>query len=207
MDRPDEQVEQKAPGDTTNVYEELAVQNQRGAEKPITLTEDHFDKIGPKATDILKGAGVTEISITPGQNGVDKIHAKLDQPFEIEQDPKKADGVSKLIVGKDFTADMSKGKNGEITFDNIKGLKAETNLGIANVVKIQLSRDANGDTEITSVGRKGIFSRTKTRTVPGEVMDKAETIYDRMQELKKNPPSTNNKTGMLNMTPIFAGYA
>lgn len=188
-----------------NFYQQLAVENQAGATEKqpgetLTFDSKSFDKIGPKAKGILDNAGVTEIAITPNGNGTDKIEAKLKAPFEIAQDP-TVDGVKKLTVGKDFSADFHKGPNGELVLENIKGLKADTEkFGTANVVKITLSRDANGDTEIESVGKKGIFSRTRTRTGPAEVMDKAEAILNRLEDMKKDG---KNKMGALNLPSLI----
>jgi hypothetical protein len=179
--------QRQAAGD--DVYAQLAVENQAGARETaasekLTFNSDSFDQIGPKAKEMLEKAGVTEISITPGNNGVDKIEISLKDKLEIEQDPEK-DGCNKLIVGKKLSADFKKGDNGELILENIKGLQAETNLGTANVIRMKMSRDEDGNTEIESTGKKGIFARTKTRVKEGEIMDKAESVLNRLNELKE----------------------
>jgi hypothetical protein len=223
MARPDEIQEavsnNQQPND--NVWGQVAVENQTAeaapeqAETKLTFNADNFDKIGPKAAEVLKAAGVSEISITRGPNG-DHVDVKLDKALEIEQDPAK-DGCNKLVVGKNLSADITKGKDGELSFDNIKGLKAETNLGVANVTNISLKRNEDGKTEITSTGRKGIFSRTRTREKEGEIMDKAEAIFDRLGDMfdkqgggdaPATKKDTSNQTGYLDFSaPIYGTHA
>ena len=188
-----------------DVYAQLAVENQAGARETekLTFNADSFDKIGPQAKDILDKAGVTEISITPGNNGVDKIEISLKDKLEIEQDPEK-DGCNALIVGKKLSADFKKGENGELILENIKGLQADTNLGMANVIRIKMSRDEDGNTQIESTGKKGIFARTKTRVKDAEIMDKAEAVLNRLNELKEQK-SMPMKTGSLNLPALFVG--
>lgn len=185
-------------------YAQLAVENQTGktdnSNQTLTFDENSFDKIGPKAKEILTGAGVESISIGPGKNGVDRIEVKLKEGLELERDPEK-DGCNALLVGKNFSADFKKGANGELILENIKGLQADTNLGPANVVKIKLSRDENGDTQIESTGKRGIFSRTRTKTESGEVMEKAESILNRLDEMKQKQ-SGGVKMGYLTVPPL-----
>ena len=71
---------------------------------------------------------------------------------------------------------------------------------MANVIRIKMSRDGEGNTQIESVGKKGIFSRTRTKTAPGEIMDKAESVLNRLDEMKKN---TSNKVGSIDLPKLF----
>lgn len=204
MEKQGEVTEGGAAQQHEDVYVQLAIENQSGKTADnadsVTLDANSFDKIGPKAKEILTNAGVESISIAPGKDGACKIEANLKEPLEIPRDPEK-DGCNALIVGKKFSADFSQGANGELILENIKGLKADTNLGVANVVKIKMSRDAQGNTEIESVGRKGIFSRTRTKTESGEVMDKAESVLNKLDELKQKQ-SGGVKMGYLTVPPL-----
>lgn len=171
-----------------------------------TLKADEFEKIGPKAAEFLKQNGVTEISITPGKDGApDKIEATLDKPLSITQDP-EVDGCRKLKVGTHFSAEVSKKPDGTIVLDNIDGLKAETKVLLswkdADVKRIELHKNEEGETEITSTGKLGAFSRTKTRVKPGEIMEKAGTLFERLEKLKEQSP-TKDKMGYLQFSNVF----
>ncbi len=179
---------------------------QEGGQKKTTLKANEFEKIGPKAAEFLKQNGISEISITPGKNGApDKIEATLDKPLAIDQDP-AVDGCRKLKVDKHFSADVSRKPDGTIVFDNIEGLKAETKVLLswkdASVTHIELRKNENGDTEITSTGELGAFSRTKTRVKPAEIMEKAGTLFERLEKLKE-PSSTKDKMGYLQFSNVF----
>lgn len=153
---------------------------------PVELTEKDFDKIGPKAAEVLKDAGVTKLTLTPGENGVNHIKAELKKPLEIAQDP-AVDGCRKLKIGKEFSCDITQDGKGTFTLSNVKGLTAESQiLGAfrdATVSNISMKRNAKGESEVTSTGTWGIFSRDQTRTRPADVMDKAELLYGRFLKL------------------------
>lgn len=181
------------------------LQKQEGGQK-VTLKADAFEKIGPKAAEFLKQNGISEISITPGKNGApDKIEATLDKPLSIDQDP-AVDGCRKLKVDKHFSAEVSRKPDGTLVFDNIEGLKAETKVLLswkdANVTHIELRKNEKGDTEITSTGELGAFSRTKTRVKPAEVMDKADTLFQRLEKLMDKSPA-QDKMGYLQFSNVF----
>lgn len=174
--------------------------------KKTTLKADEFEKIGPKAAEFLKQNGVSEISITAGKDGApDKIEATLDKGLSIEQDP-EVDGCRKLKVGTHFSAEVSRKPDGTIVLDNIDGLKAETKVLLswkdANVKRIELHKNEEGETEITSTGKLGAFSRTKTRVKPAEIMEKAGTLFERLEKLK-DQSSTKDKMGYLQFSNVF----
>jgi hypothetical protein len=158
-----------------------------GPDGRIEITEKDFDKIGPKARQVLLDAGVTRLTITPGQ-GYDTYEAYLKKPLEIAQDP-NVDGTRKLRIDCHFRADVKKGADGTLMLDNIQGLTAESKILLrfreAKVEKIQLRATPDGKSEITSVGSWNGMSGTKTRVQPGEVFEKANILFERMQKLKE----------------------
>lgn len=163
---------------------------------PVELTDKDFDKIGPKAAQVLKDAGVTKLTLTPGADGVNHVKAELKKGIEIDQDP-AIDGCRKLKIGKEFSCDISKDANGKFVLSNIEGLTAESQiLGAfrdATVTKIAMERNAKGESEITSTGQWKVFSRDQTRTRPAEIMDKAELLFDRfLKLLEPNKPPANS---------------
>ncbi|MBS1955934.1 MAG: hypothetical protein JST89_17245 [Cyanobacteria bacterium SZAS-4] len=185
---------------------ETYVAMMQEGEKKTTLKANDFEKIGPKAAEFLKQNGISEISITPGKNGApDKIEATLDKPLSIDQDP-AVDGCRKLKVDKHFSAEVSKKPDGTIVFDNIEGLKAETKVLYswkdASVTHIELRKNEKGETEITSTGELGAFSRTRTRVKPAEIMEKAGTLFERLEKLK-DQNSTKDKMGYLQFSNVF----
>ncbi|MBX9567246.1 MAG: hypothetical protein K2X77_00015 [Candidatus Obscuribacterales bacterium] len=185
--------------------EQLAF-HQADTKGPIELKEEDFGKIGPKAAEVMKGAGVNKVEIEPG-DGFDTVTATLKEPLEIAQDPEK-DGSRKLKVDTTFKADISVKEDGTIVLDNIEGLKAEVKaLGRwrdADVSRVEIKKGEDGQTEVKSTGGIGIFSRTQTRIKPGEIMDKAKILIDRFNDLKKDN-STNNKQGSLDLPRLLLG--
>lgn len=184
----------------------VMMQVQDGGPK-TTIKANEFERIGPKAAEFLRQNGISEISITPGKDGApDKIEATLDKPLSIDQDP-AVDGCRKLKVGKHFSAEVSRKPDGAIVFDNIEGLKAETKVLLswkdASVTRIELRKNEDGDTEITSTGELGAFSRTKTRVKPAEIMEKAGTLFERLEKLKDTTPK-QDKMGYLQFSNVFA---
>ncbi len=177
----------------TGAPEQVAMLQQAGG-GPVELTDKDFDKIGPKAAQVLKDAGVTKLTLTPGADGVNHVKAELKKGMEIDQDP-AVDGCRKLKIGKEFSCDISKDKNGKFVLSNIEGLTAESQiLGAfrdATVTKISMGRNAKGESEVTSTGTWKVFSRDQTRTRPAEVMDKAELLFDRFLKLlgQDKPPA------------------
>lgn len=173
---------------------------------PIELKEEDFGKIGPKASEVMKGAGVSKVEIEPG-DGYDSITATLKEPLEIAQDPDK-DGSRKLKVDTTFKADMSVTKDGTIVLENIEGLKAEVKvLGRwrdADVTRVEIKKGADGQTEVTSTGEVGIFSRSQTRTKPAEVMEKAKILMERFNDLKQGK-DPNNKQSSLDLPKLLLG--
>lgn len=166
-----------------------------GPDGRIEITEKDFGKIGPKAADVLKQAGVSKLTITPGQ-GYDTYEAEFKKPLEIPQDPAE-DGTRKLKIATRFKADVSKSPDGTLRMDNIEGLSAETKVLLkwrdATVNKIELRSTPDGKSEIKSTGSWNGFSRDNTRVKPGEIFEKANMLFDRMEQLKKtaSPTGTN----------------
>lgn len=185
-----------------NSDNQIAMFMSNGAHNRIELSEKEFNRIGPKAAEVLKGAGVEKIEIQ-SNGGVDSVSATLKKPLEIAQDP-DVDGNRKLKVDSTFKADISVKDDGTIVFDNIKGLKAETHvLGRwrdATVTRIEMKKGEDGQTEIKSTGEVGIFSRTQSRTKPGEIMEKAKILLDKFNEMK-----SQNKQGALELPHLFLG--
>lgn len=169
----------------TRAPEQVAMLQPPGG-GPVELTDKDFDKIGPKAAQVLKDAGVKKLTLTPGADGVNHVKAELDKGLEIDQDP-AIDGCRKLKIGKEFECDISKDANGKFVLSNIEGLTAESQiLGVfrdATVTRISMERNAKGESEITSTGQWKVFRRDQTRTRPAEVMDKAELLFDRFIKL------------------------
>lgn len=156
------------------------------ADGKIEIGEKDFDKIGPKAAQVLKDAGVTKLTITPGQ-GFDTYEADLKKELEIAQDP-NVDGARKLKIGTHFKADVSKSPDGSYSLEHIEGLKAESKILLAwreaQVDKIQLTKLPDGRSEITSTGSWNGFSRDNTRIKPPEIFEKASMLFGRMETLK-----------------------
>lgn len=159
-----------------------------GKDGKIELTEDHFEKIGPKAAQVLKDAGVQKLTITPGKDS-DRYEAELKKTLEIVQDPAK-DGTRKLTIGKKFKADVSRNADGTLKLENIEGLTAESRIAFswreASVDKIKLEQLPDGQSRITSTGTWKSFSRDNTRTKSGEIYEKANLLFGRMQDLKQS---------------------
>lgn len=181
----------------------VAVLNNTAKNGPIELGEKDFGKIGPKAEEVLKNAGVTKIKIEANENGGDTITAELKKPLEIDQDP-AVDGSRKLKVDTTFKADISVQPDGSIKFENVEGLKAEVKaLGKwrdATVSEIELRKTDDGKTEVTSTGGIGIFSKTQSRIKPGEIMEKANLLIDKLKNLK-----SGEKTSSLDLPSLFLG--
>lgn len=181
--------------------------HQADTKGPIDLKEDDFGKIGPKAAEVMKGAGVSKIEIEPG-DGFDTVTATLKEPLEIAQDPEK-DGSRKLKVDTTFKADISVEKDGTIVLDNIEGLKAEVKaLGrwrYANVSRVEIRKGEDGQTEVTSTGGIGVFSRSQTRIKPAEIMDKAKILIDRFNDLKQGNGGKDNKQSSLDLPRLLLG--
>lgn len=166
---------------------EMVAMLQAGANGPVELTEKDFDKIGPKAAEVLREAGVTKLTLTPGADGVNHVKAEFSKPLEIAQDP-AIDGCRKLKIANEFSCDISKDdKTGGFTLSNIKGLTAESEIlgkfRDATVTNISMIKNDKGESEVTSTGKWRIFSADRTRTRPAEVMDKAELLYGRFLKL------------------------
>lgn len=174
-------------------------------EKEVTLKTGEYDKIGPLAKKVLEDNDVEEIKITPRPGQPDLLEATLKKSIEIKQDP-KADGCNKLILDKNISAELEKGPNGEYILKNIKGLTAETDFGTATVNRIELSREANGDTHIKSQSRFGILRPVRERTKPAEVLDKADQLFKKLDDLKKGTGAKVDKTKMsaLEFDSIFS---
>lgn len=157
-----------------------------GPNGKIEITEKDFEKIGPKAAQALKDAGVTKLTITPGQ-GFDTYEAELKKPLEVPQDP-NIDGCRKLKIGTSFKADVVKNADGTLQLDNIQGLTAETKILFkwqdASVDKIKLRQLPDGQSEITSTGSWNGFSRDNTRVKPAEIFEKANFLFDKMDKIK-----------------------
>ncbi len=171
-----------------------------GPDGKIEITEKDFDRIGPKAAEVLKEAGVTKITITPGQ-GFDTYEAEFKKPLAIDQD-EQIDGCRKLKIDTKLKADVVKNPDGSYMLDNIEGLKAEKKILFkyqdADVTKIQMRKTATGESEITSTGSWRGISRDNVRTKPADVYDKAELLFGRMADLKdkatkggQNPAAPN----------------
>ena len=191
----------------TQTGDQLAF-HQTDTKGPIELKEADFGKIGPKAAEVMKGAGVEKIKIEPGE-GFDTVTANLKEKLEIPQAPGK-DGSRKLKVDTTFKADISVEPDGTIVLDNIEGLKAEVRaLGRwrdANVSRVEIRKGEDGQTEVTSTGGIGVFSKTQTRTRPAEIMDKAMILIERFNDLKQeNSKGTNNKQSSLDLPRLLLG--
>lgn len=186
----------KPADSTTDAQKKVGDQTDKIKLSPdgkLELSEKDFDKIGPKAAQVLKDAGVSKITITPGQ-GFDTYEAELKKPLEIPQDP-SVDGNRKLKVATHFKADVSKLPDGTMKLDNIEGLTAETKVLLswkdAQVNRIQLKQTADGKSEIKSTGSWNGFSRDNTRIKDGEIFEKANFLFDRMDKLKQQAEKTD----------------
>jgi hypothetical protein len=157
-----------------------------GPDGKIEISEKDFERIGPKARQVLTDAGVTRLTIKPGQ-GFDTYEAYLKKSMEIAQDP-NVDGTRKITMATHFKADVSKNSDGTLTLDNIQGLTAESKIILrfreAQVDRIQLRQTADGKSEIISTGSWNGMSSTKTRIQPAEVFEKANILFERMQKIK-----------------------
>ncbi len=178
---------------------------QKNADGKIEIGEKDFDKIGPIAAKVLRDAGVTKLTLTPGKDH-DTYEAELKKPLEINQDP--AEGARKLKIGTHFKADVIKNPDGSMTLDHIDGLKAESKVLFqwrdVTVDKIQLNKLPDGTSEITSTGTWNGISRDNTRIKPGEIFDKAQLLFNRMEGLKspQDQKSSQAPKSFLEITPI-----
>jgi len=178
------------PNDSSATNKPSDAQNKlkAGPDGKIEISEKDFDKIGPVAAKVLKDAGVSKITITPGK-GFDTYEADLKKPLEIPQDP-SVDGTRKLKIASHFKADVSKQADGSLKIDNIEGLTAETKVLFswkeAQVNKIQILPTQDGKTEVRTTGSWNGISRDNTRIKEGEIFEKAKLLFDRMDNLKKN---------------------
>ena len=163
-----------------------------GPDGKIELSEKDFDKIGPKAAQVLKDAGVTKLTISPGQ-GFDTYEAELKKALEIPQDP-NIDGTRKIKIATHFKADVYRLPDGTLNLDKIEGLAAETKVLFswkdAQVNRIQLKQTPDGKSEIKSTGSWNGISRENVREKDGEIFDKASFLFERMDKLKQNAEKT-----------------
>ena len=174
----------------------------------IELSENDFGKIGPKAAEVMKAAGVDKFTVEPGE-GFDTLSAHLKKPLEIPQDPAVDNGVRKLKVAEDFKADFSTKPDGTIVLDNIQGLTAEKKIfgsfREADVTRIEISKGPNGNAIIKSTGGIGPFKKTETREKPAEILDKAKLLIDRLQNLKNSNNTKDGKTSSLDLPNLMIG--
>lgn len=158
-----------------------------GPDGKLVITEKDFDLIGPKAAEVLKQAGVSKITVTPGKDS-DTYEAEFKKPLEVPQDP-DVDGCRKLKVADKFKADVVKNADGSFELRNIQGLTAESKVLFkwrdASVDKVILKKLPDGQSEITSTGSWNGFSKDQTRTKPGDIFDKASTLFERMIKIKE----------------------
>ncbi|MBX9686787.1 MAG: hypothetical protein K2X27_08800 [Candidatus Obscuribacterales bacterium] len=152
----------------------------------IEIGEKDFDKIGPKAAQVLRDAGVTKLSIQPGKDS-DHYEVEFKKALEIPQDP-ATDGSRKLTLGPKFEADVKRDGADSYTIDKIKGLTAESKILFqwreAQVDKIQLRKGADGNAEITSSGSFAGVSKEQTRSKPAEILEKAKILFERIENMK-----------------------
>jgi hypothetical protein len=159
--------------------------------KPSKLAPDQFDIVGKEIGKALRDNGVKEITVTPGANSDYAIEAKLAKPVTIPQDLVK-DGCYQLDIGKDFSATVSKDATGKITIDQIKGMTAKV-AGLfgrkvdADIHKIELSKAANGTTQVDTTGSRLGITSTQTRYKNGDVYDGLKKGLDNMDSGKKPP--------------------
>lgn len=164
--------------------------------KPVELTDKDLanlgpklgELLGPKAAEILLKAGVLKLNLTPGadREAIHNIQAKLKEGLEIELNPAK-DGASKLKIGKDFSCDITMGKDGEILLTNIKGLKAQVDAGgkpkDIDITALTMAYNADGNAEVTATtndgGKKGQHKFVKSF----DAMTDAVTHYNKFLEL------------------------
>ncbi len=156
------------------------------ADGKIEISEKDFDKIGPIAAKVLRDAGVTKLTLTPGKDS-DTYEAELKKPLEIPQN-EAVDGTRKLKIGTTFKAEVIKNADGSMTLDKIEGLTAESKILFkyrdASVHKIQMRQTPDGKSEITSTGSWNGFSKDNTREKPAEIFEKAKMLFERMEKLK-----------------------
>ncbi len=171
-------------------------------DEKITIDKKNFDKIGPKAQGVLDDAGVSEISIRAGKTE-DKIEAVLGKPHDIKRDLLK-DGCTKLTIDTKFSATMEKAADGTLILKDVKGLTATTLIGVLDITRLELKKNAAGDTEIVSTVAGSV---RPPQIVPGaDLMKKAETLRDRIKALKPEdlkPPIM--KVSYANIPPLFVG--
>jgi hypothetical protein len=159
--------------------------------QPSKLAPEQFDIVGKEIGKALRDNGVKEITVTPGANGSYGIEAKLSKPVTVPQDLVK-DGCYQLDIGKDFSATVSKDATGKITIDQVKGMTAKVPglLGRkvdADIHKIELSKAADGTTQVDTTGSRLGISSTRTRYKSGDVYDGLKKGLDNMDSRKKPP--------------------
>lgn len=148
------------------------------------LFESDFQRLGPKAAEIMKENGVERVMIGRDADNT-LLELKLKKAVEKPMDPAK-DGCKKIVVEPDFNLGMRKQKNGAIVMNNIEGMKAiaevfgkEVTLTVDNV---RLSKTSDGRTKIESESYLGAFQIARVRFASGEIYDKANIMHERLQK-------------------------
>ena len=171
-------------------------ENDEGAASEIILKESDFERIGPKAAEFLKLSGVTEIGIKT-EGDITTVSASLKEPIEIPTQDAEESGTRKLTIANEISAELTKNEEGGYVLDRIAGVTAEVMLfgkyRTASLKRLELTRDEDGNPIIEATGSKGVGSRTTTRDVPEETLEKANILFSRLQDLKVTDakPSAN----------------
>ncbi|MBX9722720.1 MAG: hypothetical protein K2X81_15075, partial [Candidatus Obscuribacterales bacterium] len=160
----------------------------------IEISEKDFDKIGLVAARILRDAGVTKLTMTPGKNS-DTYEANLKKPLEIPN----VHGMLKLEMGSTFKAEVIKNADGSMTLDKIEGLTFfKPTFGLSmqgkmvfnhfkdSVDKIHMRLNPDGKkSEITYSSRSwDTINKDNIRTKQAEIIEKAKILFERMEKLK-----------------------
>lgn len=153
--------------------------------KYAELTPKDFEKLGPRAAEIMKEHGVTKLSLTPGKTREDVHHAKIEfkDGAEIDLDD-KVDGVDKLKIGKELSFNIQMTKDGEIIFTNIKGLEAILPAGMkVPITGLRIGFNADGKAEITATSEVGGKKSEHKFAKSYEAMEDVTTYYNKFLEL------------------------
>jgi hypothetical protein len=189
-DSPQTRAQTKA-GDNLTVAKAGESTVAAGTAETTVLTPDKFDVVGPTIAKALRDNGVKEITIKPGTTkGSYQFDAKLDKPVTVPQDINK-DGCYQLDIGKNFSAEVSRGANGKFIIDHIQGMTAKIDSVIgkrkvdALVEKIEMSKAADGTTQLDTTGSRFGIQNTRTKYKNGDVYDGMKDAVEKLDARKQ----------------------
>lgn len=156
------------------------------AKKPIVVSEKDFDKLGDETARALRDNGVQRITVREGQ-GADQITVDSKRAIDVTPNP-PSDKVRSIEIGTQLQSIVHKEKDGSIYMDNIDGLTATVNvLGAwqdVPITRVVLTPLPDGRTRITVTGQVGLFSQTQSAVKDGEIYKRADTLIDKLDDLK-----------------------